>query len=107
MPIGVPGWPELAFWTASMQSVRMVLTARRVGQPLPERAEAAERQPGRGALHRHAVLQPDVARRRPHQEVEDTAADRPSFGPRVVEGEVALSQLKSDLGLLLRFQRHL
>src|SRR5215831_36507 len=25
-PIGAPGWPEFACWTASMESVRMVLT---------------------------------------------------------------------------------
>ena len=25
--IGVPGWPELAAWTASIDSVRMVLMA--------------------------------------------------------------------------------
>ena len=40
MPIGMPGWPELAFWTASMASARIALaiweridreTARRVG----------------------------------------------------------------------------
>ncbi len=24
--IGVPGWPEFAFWTASIESVRIVLT---------------------------------------------------------------------------------
>ena len=24
--MAVPGWPELAFWTASIESVRMVLT---------------------------------------------------------------------------------
>ncbi len=29
MPIGRPGWPEFAAWTASMDSVRMVSTARR------------------------------------------------------------------------------
>src|SRR6266496_3737783 len=29
MPIGVPGWPEFAFWTASMASVRIVLMHRR------------------------------------------------------------------------------
>jgi hypothetical protein len=26
MAMGVPGWPELACWTASMDRVRMVLT---------------------------------------------------------------------------------
>ncbi|GAA0670380.1 hypothetical protein GCM10009548_44020 [Streptomyces malaysiensis subsp. malaysiensis] len=26
IPIGVPGWPEFAFWTASMHSPRMVFT---------------------------------------------------------------------------------
>src|SRR5262245_10999366 len=26
MPMGVPGWPDCAFWTASMQRVRIVLT---------------------------------------------------------------------------------
>ena len=26
--IGVPGWPEFAFWTASMASVRMVVIDR-------------------------------------------------------------------------------
>jgi hypothetical protein len=25
MPIGAPGWPEFAFWTASMDSARMAL----------------------------------------------------------------------------------
>jgi hypothetical protein len=25
IPIGVPGWPELAFWTASMHRPRIVL----------------------------------------------------------------------------------
>src|SRR5450432_4124885 len=29
MPIGAPGCPEFAFWTASIDSVRIVLTARR------------------------------------------------------------------------------
>jgi hypothetical protein len=28
MAIGVPGWPEFAFWIASIDSVRMVLTQR-------------------------------------------------------------------------------
>src|SRR2546425_771842 len=27
-PMGRPGWPEFAFWTASMERTRMVLTAR-------------------------------------------------------------------------------
>jgi hypothetical protein len=26
MPIGMPGWPEFAFWTASIASARMALT---------------------------------------------------------------------------------
>src|SRR5262249_6835658 len=29
MPMGVPGWPDWAFWTASMQRVRIVLTQSR------------------------------------------------------------------------------
>ena len=32
MPMGAPGWPELAFWTASMERARMALaSSRRVG----------------------------------------------------------------------------
>ncbi len=32
MPMGAPGWPELAFWTASMDRARMALArSRRVG----------------------------------------------------------------------------
>ena len=33
IPIGAPGWPELAFWTASIDSVRMVLIASRSSFP--------------------------------------------------------------------------
>src|ERR1700733_5340035 len=33
IPIAAPGWPELAFWTASMARARMALaSSRRVGQ---------------------------------------------------------------------------
>src|SRR5437879_2106162 len=28
MPIGMPGWPELAFWTASIASARIALAIR-------------------------------------------------------------------------------
>ena len=36
MPMGVPGWPELAFCTASMDSARMALAnSRRVGNTDP------------------------------------------------------------------------
>ncbi len=32
MPMGIPGWPELAFWTASMLNARIALAScRRVG----------------------------------------------------------------------------
>jgi hypothetical protein len=27
MPIGMPGWPELAFWTASMLRARIALAS--------------------------------------------------------------------------------
>ncbi|HXU55601.1 MAG TPA: hypothetical protein VN744_09210, partial [Casimicrobiaceae bacterium] len=31
MPIGMPGWPELAFWTASIASARIALAIWVVG----------------------------------------------------------------------------
>ncbi len=38
MPMGMPGWPELAFWTASMLNARMALAScRRVGIEDPRR----------------------------------------------------------------------
>ena len=48
-PIGAPGWPEFAFWTASIESVRIVSIARRSSGRAGEGHEGSDSELGRVA----------------------------------------------------------
>src|SRR6185369_16267132 len=69
-PIGAPGCPEFAFWTASMESVRIVVIARRSRSGVIARG-------GRAATATLVILSTDVARPR-HRGVRGAVSHLPS-----------------------------
>src|SRR5947209_5035899 len=76
--MGVPGWPEFAAWTASIESVRIVLMLRvsRSAVPLIEASPGTMRAPGGWAAGRDRTIVTDfreIARSRPGGSPPDSA----------------------------------
>src|ERR1035437_11131978 len=89
MPIGAPGWPELAVWTASIESVRIVLMASWSRSPATSdnsiSHSVAHRQASlpnrRDLLRRSRATTPFYGPKAMHRRVEPVGPDNEPVGP--------------------------
>src|SRR4051794_41007326 len=64
MPIGMPGWPELAAWTASMARARMALASSRGSTAISSLGSAGRAGCARGFLYRRGRARQPARMRR-------------------------------------------